>query len=140
MLGRSRGRTALSQAEGKLTPSLSQAEGEPTPPRWSWGATLLGECKGGETWPADNCSCSCLFHNAGFLSRKYYSSYSRSLSDLNVSCRKCVEMGHKHPGLLTRHLPSLFHSPPHTWLWAKPCRCRGGQGGAWSPLTSHRAV
>lgn len=89
---------------------------------------------------ADGRSCSCLFHNAAFLSRKYYSRNSQSLSDLSVSCRKCVEMGSEHPGLLTRRFPSLLHSPPHTWLWAKPCGCEGGQGGAWSPLTSQPAA
>lgn len=98
---------------------MPQAERKPTLPRQSWRAAPLGECKGGETWLADGRSCSCLFHNAGFLSRKYYSRNSQSLSDLSVSCRKCVEMGSEHPGLLTRRFPSLLHSPPRTWLWVQ---------------------
>lgn len=59
----------------------------------------------------------------------------RSLSDLSVSCRKCTVMGSEHPGLLTRHLPSLLHSPPHMGLWAT-CGYRAGQGGAGYPLAS----
>lgn len=58
----------------------------------------------------------------------------QSLSDLSISCRKRTAMGSEHPGLLTRHLPSLLPSPPHMWLWAT-CGYRAGQGGAGCPLT-----
>lgn len=37
----------------------------------------------------------------------------QSLSDLSISCRKCTAMGSEHPRLLTRHLSSLLHNPPH---------------------------
>lgn len=35
----------------------------------------------------------------------------QSPPDLSISCRKCTAMGREHPGLLTRHLPSLLHRP-----------------------------
>lgn len=59
----------------------------------------------------------------------------QSPPDLSVSCRKCTVMGSKHPRLLTRHLPSLLHSPPHKGLWAT-CGYRAGQGDARCPLAS----
>lgn len=37
----------------------------------------------------------------------------QSLSNLSISCRKCTAMGSEHPRLLTRHLSSLLHNPPH---------------------------
>lgn len=106
-----------------------------SPPR----VVELGECKGGETWPADDRSCSCLFHNAGFLSRKHCSSSSQSLSDLSVSCRKCVEMGSEHPGLLTRHLLSLFMAHLAGGFGPSPVGAEVGREVPRPPLASHPA-